>query len=170
MRVYVPLTLPRLAEARTTGEVGNGPLDAYAVTPGLREWYASDDVEELEYAALTRAAQSSLRLLASEPGAAHRRVVLAVDVPDARAVADPDRSLEAGAIGAVRVTGPVPMSTAAAIHVDGPDAEADVATAVERVGAADLGDDDARLVVDGVEDHELLWYGVQELPQLVEGN
>lgn len=54
MRVYVPLTLSGLAAVHGAGEIGPGPLTAYAVTPGLREWYVSDDIEELEYAALTR--------------------------------------------------------------------------------------------------------------------
>lgn len=35
------------------------------------------------------------------------------------------------------------------------------------LGAADLGDDDAQFTVDGAEDHELLWFGVQEIPQLL---
>ena len=94
MRVYVPLTLPRLAEAYQAGELGPGPLDAYAVTPALREWYVSDDIEELEYAALNRAAVASLRLIAGEPDAPRRRVVVALDVPDGAAVADPDRGLD----------------------------------------------------------------------------
>ncbi|CAM5429845.1 hypothetical protein SFUMM280S_10408 [Streptomyces fumanus] len=91
MRVYVPLTLPGLAEAYKTGELGTGPLLAYAVTPALREWYLSDDIEELEYAALSRAALASLRLLAADAAAPRRRVVVAVDVPDGAASADPDR-------------------------------------------------------------------------------
>ncbi|PWS43914.1 hypothetical protein DKT74_14085, partial [Streptomyces sp. ZEA17I] len=73
MRVYVPLTLSGLAAAHAVGEVGPGPLTAYAVTPGLREWYVSDDIEELEYAALSRAAAASLRLIAGDPDAARRR-------------------------------------------------------------------------------------------------
>ncbi|MEU1098006.1 hypothetical protein ABZ389_32905, partial [Streptomyces sp. NPDC005877] len=95
MRVYLPLTLPGLATAHAAGELGPGPLTAYAVTPGLREWYVSDDIEELEYAALSRAAAASLRLLAVDPGAPRRRVVVAVDVPDGAASADPDRGLDA---------------------------------------------------------------------------
>ncbi|MYS71992.1 hypothetical protein GTY88_16405, partial [Streptomyces sp. SID5926] len=70
MRVYVPLTLSGLAEAHRAGELGTGPLVAYAVTPALREWYLSDDIEELEYAALNRAALASLRLLAADPAGA----------------------------------------------------------------------------------------------------
>ncbi|MFD9244001.1 DUF6912 family protein, partial [Streptomyces sp. NPDC059556] len=74
MRVYVPLTLPGLAQAHKAGELAPGPLTAYAVTPALREWYVSDDIEELEYAALNRAASASLRLLAGDPGAPRRRM------------------------------------------------------------------------------------------------
>ncbi|MEV0375380.1 hypothetical protein AB0I10_37395 [Streptomyces sp. NPDC050636] len=167
MRVYVPLTLPGLAEAHKGGELGPGPLDAYAVTPALREWYVSDDIEELEYAALNRAAQASLRRLAGNPQAARRRVVVAVDVPDGAAVADPDRGLDESALGEVRLAGPVPLTKAAAVHVDAADAEADVAAAAAALGAADQGDDDAQFTVDGAEDHDLMWFAVQEIPHLL---
>ncbi|GAB2741429.1 DUF6912 family protein [Streptomyces bullii] len=167
MRVYVPLTLPGLAEAYKTGELGAGQLIAYGVTPALREWYLSDDIEELEYAALSRAALASLRLLAADPGAPRRRVVVAVDVPDRAASADPDRGLDPAALGEVRVAGTVPLAKAASVHMDAADAEADVAAAAAALEAADGGDDDAQFVVDGAEDHELLWYATQEIPNLV---
>ncbi|MFE5796982.1 DUF6912 family protein [Streptomyces sp. NPDC056503] len=167
MRVYVPLTLPGLAQAHKAGEVGPGPLTAYAVTPALREWYVSDDIEELEYAALSRAAAASLRLVAGDPQAPRRRVVVAVDVADKDAVVDPDRGLDAGAIGEVRLAGAVALAKAAAVHADADDAEADVTAAAAALGAADQGDDDAQFVVDGAEDHELLWFGVQEIPSLL---
>ncbi|MGP8301455.1 DUF6912 family protein [Streptomyces inhibens] len=168
MRVYVPLTLSGLAEAHKNGELGGpGPLGAYAVTPALREWYVSDDIEELEYAALNRAAQASLRLLAGNPQVARRRVVVAVDVPEGAAVADPDRALDQSALGEVRLAGPMPLSKAAAVHVDAADAEADVAAAAAALGAADQGDDDAQFTVDGAEDHDLMWFGVQEIPELI---
>ena len=38
-------------------------MRAFAVTPALRERYASGDLEELEYVAMTHAARASLRLL-----------------------------------------------------------------------------------------------------------
>ncbi|MFJ8010651.1 DUF6912 family protein [Streptomyces fagopyri] len=167
MRVYVPLTLSGLAEAHKAGELGPGPIVAYAVTPALREWYLSDDIEELEYAALNRAALASLRMLAGERDTARRRVVVAVDVPDRAAVADPDRGLDPVALGEVRVSGAVPLAKAAAVHVDADDAEEDVSAAARALGAADHGDDDAQFVVDGAEDHELLWFATQEIPNLV---
>ncbi|WP_406148476.1 DUF6912 family protein [Streptomyces sp. NBC_01012] len=167
MRVYVPLTLSGLATAHRAGEVGPGPQTAYAVTPGLREWYVSDDIEELEYAALNRAASASLRLIAGRPQEARRRVVVALDVPDGAAVADPDLALDASSLGEVRIADAVALSKAAAVHVDADDAEKDVAAAAAALGAADLGDDDARFTVDGAEDHELLWFGIQEIPGLI---
>ncbi|WCD97291.1 hypothetical protein PGH47_17050 [Streptomyces sp. HUAS 31] len=167
MRVYVPLTLPGLAEAYKTGELGAGPLVAYAVTPALREWYLSDDIEELEYAALNRAALASLRLLAADAEAARRRVVVAVDVADGAAGADPDRGLDPSALGEVRIARGVALARAAAVHVDADDAETDVAAAAGALEAADAGDDDAQFVVDGAEGHELLWFATQEIPNLV---
>ncbi|MFH7336537.1 DUF6912 family protein [Streptomyces sp. KHY 26] len=161
MRVYVPLTLPGLAEAHRTGELGAGPFVGYAVTPALRQWYLSDDIEELEYAALGRAALASLRLLAADEGAPRRRVVVAVDVSDGAATADP------AAPGEVTVTVTVPFAKAAAVHLDADDAEGDVGAAARALAAADGGDDDAQSVVDGADDHELLWYATQEIPNLV---
>ncbi|MDT0309994.1 hypothetical protein RM780_24005 [Streptomyces sp. DSM 44917] len=167
MRVYVPLTLSCLAELHRSRQTGPAPLTAYAVTPALREWYLSGSLEELEYAALSRAAQASLRLLAADPKTPRRRVVAAADVPDRTAVADPDRALMAEALGEVRLTEAVPLAAFASVHVDGFEAEPDVAAAAEAVAAADLGDDDARFTVDGAADHELLWYGVQEIEHLL---
>ncbi|CAM5459783.1 hypothetical protein SAVIM338S_02936 [Streptomyces avidinii] len=165
MRVYVPLTLPGLAEAHEAGELGPAPLRAYAVTAGLREWYVSDDVEELEYAALGRAAAASLRMLAEDGTAPRKRVVVAVDVADDAATAAPGD--EEAALGRVALAAAVRLTVAAAVHVDAEDALEDVEAAVAAVGAADRGDEDARLTVDAAEDHELLWFGVQEIPGLL---
>ncbi|WP_030165756.1 DUF6912 family protein [Spirillospora albida] len=168
MRVYLPATLSRLAAVHAAREIGPAPLAAYAVTPALREWYAGGDEEELEYAAMTAAARAALRLLADDPGAPRRRVVLAAEVPDKAvawasghaALAGDDRAL-------VEVTAPVAWTAIASGHVDDPGAEPDVAAAVEALPAAGAGDDDARFTVDGAEGHELLWYATQELADLL---
>ncbi|MFD5509533.1 DUF6912 family protein [Streptomyces sp. NPDC059761] len=165
MRVYVPLTLPGLAEAHKAGELGPAPLRAYAVTPGLREWYVSDDLEELEYAALGRAAAASLRMLAADGGAPRKRVVVAVDVDDKAAAATP--GVDEATLGQVTLAAAVRLSVAAAVHVDADDALGDVTAAAVALEAADAGDDDAQFTVDGAEDHELLWFGVQEIPGLL---
>jgi len=84
VRVYLSATSTTLNELLTSGVLGPAPLTAFAVTPGLREWYVDDDPEALEYAATMEAARGSLRLLDSDPSAARRRVVIAADVPDAQ--------------------------------------------------------------------------------------
>jgi hypothetical protein len=82
-------------------------------------------------------------------------------------VADPDRGLDPGALGEVRIATPVRLTKAAAVHMDAADAEPDVSAAADALGAADQGDDDAQFTVDGAEDHELLWYATQEIPHLI---
>ncbi len=71
MRIYLPSTLSALAAVLRTGQV-TAPACAFTVTPTLREWYASGDMEELEYAAMSAAARASLRLLAADPQAPSR--------------------------------------------------------------------------------------------------
>jgi Family of unknown function (DUF6912) len=164
MRVYLPSTLPALAMALRVGQVGEGPLPGFAVTPALREGYASGDDEELEYAALIEAARASLRLLADDPKAPSRRVVLAAEIP----VDQVSWDARAREPGRVMVGAPVPIQRLAAAHVDDPEAGADVRSAAEALAAADAGDEDARFVVDGAEGHELGWYATQELSYLAD--
>ena len=47
MRVYLPATSTTLRQLRDESRLGDGPLTAFAVTPGLRDWYTDDDIEEL---------------------------------------------------------------------------------------------------------------------------
>jgi hypothetical protein len=169
IRVYLPATLPLLVKLRDKGELtvtpsGGKPVAAHAVTSSLREWYAEGDNEELEYVAFTRAAQAALRLLHNDPKAPRRRVVVSIDLP-LRGVTPVDQELGASE---VRLGAPVRLSAIAAIHVDAPEAEDDVAAAVDAVEAAASGDADAQFTVDGAEDHELAWYDVSELGQIVD--
>jgi hypothetical protein len=162
MRVYLPGTLPELSDLLAKREVGPAPLHGFAVTPALREAYASGGEEELEYTAMLAAARQSLRLLAGDRDAPRRRVVLAVDVPDAEvgwAAYDDEPA-------AVTVGSAVPFSSVVSGHVDEAEAEADVGAAVGAIRAADAGDDDAGFTVDGAEGHELAWYARQELVYL----
>jgi hypothetical protein len=163
VRVYVPGTVAVLAALHRDGELGPVPLAAHALTPGLREWYAEGDEEELEYVAFTRAAQAALHLLHDDAKLPRRRVVISVDVP-AGTVAAAGTDLGSSA---VRVTVPVPLAAVAALHLDGTDAAGTVAEAAEAVAAAEAGDPDAQFAVDAAEDHELEWYDVTELPELV---
>lgn len=163
MRVYVPSTLPGLAAILRAGQVQAGA--AYAVTPALREAYASGDTEELEYVALIAAARASLRLLAADPQAPPRRVVLAVDVYDER-VSWADQRPGADP-ASITVTAPVPTAKLVSGHIDDLQAGQDIRQAVAALPAADAGDPDAEFEVDQAEGHELGWYATQELPDLI---
>ena len=164
-RVYLPATLALVASVRSHPYELPALVNAHAVTPSLREWYAEGDEEELEYVAFTRAAQESLLLLHDDPSTPRRRAVLAVDVP-ASAV-----STVGGELGssAVRVAVPVAVTDVAAVHIDSAEAESAVDAAVGAVLAATAGDEDAQFVVDGAEDYELEWFDVTELDEALGG-
>jgi hypothetical protein len=165
MRVYIPATLAMLRTLVDSGELLPVAGTAFALTPMLRESYAVGDTEELEYVVMNEAARASLRLLAdeldSDSAALARRVVVAADVERVRLRPDLDDA-------AVTVTGAVPASAIAAVHVDVAEAEDAVRTAVAVVDAADLGDPDAEFAVGDVEDHDMAWYATQEIAFLLE--
>jgi hypothetical protein len=167
MRVYLPTTLTELARILRDRRFGPTPPIAYAVTPALREWYASGDLEELEYAAMADAAKASLRLLAADPEAPSRRVVLAAEVPDELVTSGPADLAVAEERAVVKLTGAVRFEWIVSGHVDDAEAEPDVRAARAAIPAADAGDDDARFTVDGAAGHDLLWYATQELPHLL---
>jgi hypothetical protein len=162
MRVYVPATATQL-RSLAAGEPLPGEATAFAVTPGLREWYVDEDIEELEYAALLEAARASLRLLDGNPSAPPRRVVIAIDAPDSSVEVRDDLDR-----GVVRLRDPVPMADVASVHVDDPEASAAVAAAVAAIIAADLGDPVAQDTVDDADGFELSWYASQEIAALLD--
>lgn len=165
MRVYLPTTSTGLRTLLDTGSVGAAPFTAFAVTPGLREWYVDDDIDELEYAAMTEAARASLRLLDGDAHALRRRVVIALDTADGAVETRDDLDR-----GVVRVSEPVALSQLASFHVDDADAEPAVAAAAAAITAADLGEQSAQDIVDDAEGYELSWYAAQELETLVAGS
>jgi len=143
---------------------------AFAVTPTLREAYSHGDDDELAEVALREAALGSLRLLAADSadsddgdgdGLPLRRAVLVADVESVTMRPDLDDAV-------VRVSEPVALSDLVAVYVDIEAAEPAVRAAIDVVDAADLGDEDAELVVGDAADHDLAWYATQELPFLLE--
>ena len=163
MRVYLPMTLAELGSALVDGQVGPAPVVGFAVTPALREWYASGDLEELEYIAMMQAARASLRMLHADTRAPRRRVVLAAELSES--VITSINGLDKP--GKVSVTLPVLLSDVVSGHVDADEAAADVDAAAAALPAADAGDGDAKFVVDSAEGNELLWYATQELIYLI---
>ncbi|MFE3193300.1 DUF6912 family protein [Nocardia sp. NPDC059240] len=177
LRVYVPATVPMLRELVADREIRALNDTAFAVTPALREAYASGDDEELAEVAMAEAARASLRLLAQEQEAADlrgsdesdsapagpifRRAVIAADVDGATLRPDLDDAV-------VRLSAAIPYDRIASIHVDLAEAESEVSKAVGVIDAADMGDTDAEFVLGDAEDHQLAWYAAQELPFLLD--
>lgn len=150
VRVYLPLTFAGLPALRADG-LGPAPLTAYAVTPGIVAALPDGDPEELEFVALSAAADASLELLAAAPDAPRRRAVVAVDVPD---MAVAPASAPDAHPAEVSVSAPVPRARVAALLVD----EAAAAAAVRRALAGDVA---------ALDDVELLWFGLQELEDVL---
>lgn len=165
MRVYIPATLPMLAELVADGSMQPRSGTAFAVTPALREAYAEGDDEELAEVALGEAARASLRLLSAESDDAGkpRRAVVVADAPTDAATPRPDLD-----DAVVRVSGRVNLDQVAAVYVDNAAAEPAVRAAIAVIDEADLGDEDAELTVGDAQDHDLAWYATQELPFLLE--
>ena len=194
LRVYVPATISMLRELVDQRELRAINDTAFALTPALREAYASGDDEELAEVAMGEAARASLRLLAQEREAA----LLHAEDPTAEGerpeAAGSETGEDAGTdysapvyrravIAAdvtgttlrpdlddavVRLSGPITYKRIASVHVDLAEAEPEVAKAVDVIDAADLGDPDAEFVLGDAEDHQLAWYAAQELPFLLD--
>ncbi|OBH29049.1 hypothetical protein A5692_21595 [Mycobacterium sp. E342] len=167
--VYIPATLAMLQRLVADGSVRPVNGTAFALTPALREAYAEGDDDELAEVALREAALASLRLLADDAGATGslppRRAVLAaeVDFGESGVTYRPDLD-----DAVVRLSGPVALADVIAAYVDNAGAEPAVTKAIEAIDAADLGDEDAELIVGDAQDHDLAWYANQELPFLLE--
>jgi hypothetical protein len=133
----------------------------------LREAYAEGDDDELADVALREAAMASLRLLAAQKAegtgeaSAPRRAVLAADVHDVKFRPDLDDAV-------VRLGAPVAIEQVIAAYVDNEGAEPAVSKAIEVIDVADLGDEDADLIVGDAQDYDLAWYANQELPFLLD--
>jgi hypothetical protein len=161
MRVYIPATVAMLQQLVADGSLWPINGTAFAVTPTLREAYAEGDDDELAEVALREAALASLRLLAADADTLRRRAVLAADVDEAKCRPDLDEAV-------VRLAAPVAIEHVVAAFVDNSDAEPAVSAALAVIDAADLGDEDADLVVGDAQDHDLAWYAAQELPFLLD--
>lgn len=148
MYVFLPSTVPALAALLDEGRLEGEPLTAFTAEPE-----PGGDPEEAEYEAMYAAAEESLRLLAADPRAPRRRVVLTAEMPD-HIVEHQDR--HGDGVARVRVRASIPYKKLKAAHVDDERAVADVTKAVEDPGSG------------AADDHELLWFAVQEIRYVVE--
>lgn len=161
----MPTTLTALAETAKRGVLNpdaadRAPLTAHAVTPAIREWYTDEDAESLEFAALTEAAEASLRMLADDPRIP-RRVVLALDVPATAVRPGGDHR------SSVTLEVEVSLSEVVSLHVDEPEAEDTMLSAIAALTAADAGDEDAQFLIEDANACDLLWYDISELDDLI---
>ena len=173
IQVYIPATLAMLQRLVADGSLWPVNGTAFALTPTLREAYAEGDDDELAEVALREAALASLRLLAADTPEAGseqaalppRRAVLAaeVDLDESGATYRPDLD-----DAVVRLRAPITIEEVVAAYVDNAAAEPAVVKAIEAIDAADLGDEDAELIVGDALDHDLAWYATQELPFLLD--
>lgn len=181
MRIYVPATLDELDAASVTADAARwtlAPRLAHAVTPALLAALPDEDDEGHEYAAALEAADDSLALVAARPDAPRQRLVLTLDVPD-DVVEPAEGAPGAGddlAPSAVHVARTLPDHAIVCVHVDEPEAAADVeavlAAADEESDAEEAGElaegtttalDEA---LQRVTDRDLLWYDWSELPAI----
>lgn len=158
--MYLPATIPLLRDWLAAG-VASPVGHAYGVTPALREWYREGDIDELEHAASLLAAVASLELLADDPSAPRRRVVLAADVDDALTAPDHEER------GALRLQGAVPSARWASALLDDDDAAEVVSAAVRLLRDATVSADDLDFALGEAEAADLGWYAIQELAHLL---
>lgn len=143
MRVYVPIDLASIGQSLTgTWE----PTAGYAVTPRLWDIAAADDEEVLAEQVRDAAAADAVLDLG-----AHRRAVVVVEYP--RADVTP---VVGEHPAAVTMTGRVRAEAVICAFVDEPEAAHDGE-------AAAAGDADA---LARLEERDLLWYDVSEIPGL----
>lgn len=161
MRVFLPATLAQLAELVRARRL-EPPSAGHAVTARLIAAWPDEIEEGRDYAALMAAAFDSLLLLAGTDE--RRRVVIAADVP--LRVVETSSVTDADELTAVVVTEAVGIEQVVSVHVDDAAAATDVDAALTVLPAA-LDGDAAALDVVALEDHELLWYARQEIPDLL---
>jgi hypothetical protein len=159
-RVYVPSTSSRLHDLLVSGGLGPVPVLAHALTDEVRGALPELGEEELEYAALTTAAQDSLGLLTDEDRP--QRVVVVAEASSTLPVGGAESSL-------VEVDEVIPLAKVVAVHIDSEDAGEDVAAARDAYAAAGDGDEGAVALVERCLDHELGWFATQELALLAQG-
>ena len=140
MRVYVPSTFVGLSRAEASGTLSTSGHRAVVLPPDAA------DPETAEYTALQVAADASLEALRGEPEAVRRRAVVVANVPDNWADLQSD--------GRAILLRNLPMDRVIAVYADAPDSADLVVRALNQDTV-------------GLDETALLWFGRQELPQLV---
>ncbi|MFI6426146.1 DUF6912 family protein [Promicromonospora sp. NPDC050880] len=181
MRIYVPATLDELDAVTHTSDAARwtvAPRRAHAVTKELEAALPDEDAESLEYVAALNAADDSLALIAGRTDAPNLRVIITVEVPDsvvgpaAAGTADDDEDDEPVA-SEVEVTSTVEDVAIVCVHVDEPDAAADIEAVLaaadeesDSEDVAEVGEESETLLDEALQrvtDRDLLWYDWSEI-------
>ena len=166
MRIYLPVTMNELRGLHANSRLAPSPLAAHAITADFLAATAEIDDEEREYQALMAAANESLQLIASTVGEP-RRVVISADVDDQYV------HRRRGVATAVEVSTEISLRQCSSVHIDEVGAQAAVAAAVTGLGSSPgststTGEDSAGTdSIYDLDDHELLWFATQEIPDLL---
>jgi len=167
VRIYLPVTMTQLRGLHENSRLTPSPLLAHAITADFVAATADIDDEEREYVALMAAAHESLQLIAAT-GGEPRRVVVSADVDDQYVHG------RSGVATAVEVSTEISLRQCSSVHIDEVGAQTAVAEAVTGL-ASSFGSASASGVDSGaadsiheLDDHELLWFATQEIPDLLD--
>jgi len=160
------MTMQELRGLNANARLGPCPLVAHAITADFRSATEDVDEEEREYLALMLAAQESLYVIATTNGEPCR-VVVSADVDDEFV------SARSGAATAVEVSVEISLRQCSSVHVDDDAAKTAVSAAATSIASSMVSPDTphgdfASMVSAGdLDDHELLWFATQEIPDLL---
>ncbi|MFD6446811.1 DUF6912 family protein [Promicromonospora sp. NPDC060204] len=184
MRIYVPATLDELDAVSHSSAAARwtvAPRRAHAVTKELEAALPDEDAEGLEYVAALNAADDSLALIAGRTDAPHQRVIITVEVPDASVgpVVAGGTDDDEPVASEVQVTSTVEQVAIVCVHVDEPEAAADIADVLAAADeesdaetTAEVGEEsDSALdeALQRVTDRDLLWYDWSEIKDVPRG-
>lgn len=147
MRMFIPLSPAHLQELVANGQLTE-PLEGVIPNEAFAQWIESDDPEDMEFAALSRA--GDLALLLAET---NQRIVAVVDVDvDGLEISDEP----AGTAFLANVS----SSQIASLHVDDALNKAVIADARKALASDD---DSGEAELTAVDDCDLLWFDALEL-------
>ena len=147
MRMFIPLSPTHVQELAAIGQLA-GPLEGVIPNDAFAQWIESDDPEDMEFAALSRA--GDLALLLAET---NQRVVAVVDVDvDGLEISDEPAGT---AFLANVLSGQI-----ASLHVDDALNKAVIADARKALARDD---DSGEAELKAVDDCDLLWFDALEL-------
>ncbi|CAB4775723.1 MAG: hypothetical protein F2727_02115 [Actinobacteria bacterium] len=147
MRMFIPLSPAHIQELVANGQLTE-PLEGVIPNEAFAQWIESDDPEDMEFAALSRA--GDLALLLAET---NQRIVAVVDVDvDGLEISDEP----AGTAFLANVS----ASQIASLHVDDALNKAVIADARKALASDD---DSGEAELTAVDDCDLLWFDALEL-------